>query len=240
MVKLSVVSAVTVFLAVVAQAQEVERVLAPIVVARAGAFGSYWTYELFVHNGNDHPVHIGGLPTTDDFVGPKESTRLFMSPREGTPGQFLSIRASDLEKMAWQLHVRDISRNARAWGTGIPVVPVREFRTAFTLLNVPLTEDHRETLRVYTDGQATTIRITIGRLEDSGVAQDLVVDDFFVPSTSASGIPGYFELANFKTRYTELRGVERIRISLSAMSPIWAFASVANNETQEVTLFSPN
>ncbi|MBV8519128.1 MAG: hypothetical protein JO197_17165 [Acidobacteria bacterium] len=218
-------------IAVRLHAIEFERVLLPITVLDVpGAYGSLWRSEawadiresgvtiLLVRQTHANPQPPGSQQLSIFFNGPGQE-----------PGQFLQVTRG--AQISFNLRIRDLSRAAETWGTEIPVVWERDFRTTVTLLPIPANDEFRSTVRIY-GGTAGDVRVRVTDLETSAVLSDDVIS---LPATISEYQPPYAEL-NLPTN------ANLMRVDVDAVSPdlrFWAFASVTNNATQHVTTISP-
>lgn len=198
-----------------------ERILFPTLDNTAGAHGSQWVSEAAVANlahwsiktYNDVEVTGGGYPR----------------------GVALLVPRAESENLAFSLRVRDTSRAAEGYGTQVPVVRERDmFRgVEMTLLDIPVDPGYRTKLRIYAfDTGQHDAYVTL----DRGNA----TESFFVPvrrtcsGAACEAIPWYAELD-----LPAGAAGERVNayVSIGGQStPAWAFASITNNETQQVTL----
>jgi hypothetical protein len=210
---------------------ETERVLLPIAVQDVpGAYGSVWTSEVWADiRASGVTILLVRQPHANPQPPGSQQLSLFLSEAGSEPGQFLAVtRGADI---TFNLRVRDQTRDAETWGTEIPVVWERDFRTTVTLLPVPANDEFRSTVRVYgaTEG---AVRVRITDLETSAVLSDDIVT---LPPTISEFLPPYAEL-NLPSN------ANRMRVDVDAASPdlrFWAFASVTNNATQHVTTITP-
>lgn len=162
--------------------------------------------------------------------------------RTGTPGAFLYLPKYDAESVSMTLRAYDTSRSAENFGTEIPIVRGGDFATGqepITLIGIPSDPRFRNTLRIYSLGDTgTTLAITIeGEL---GLHIERVVA---LPPQPDLFHPGYVELSNFPS------GVGMLHVTIEVVVPPistpipppdrWAFVSVTNNETQHITLITP-
>jgi hypothetical protein len=133
--------------------------------------------------------------------------------------------------------VRDLSQQSKAFGTEIPVVREKDFFDhTLELLNVPTDSLFRVTLRVYDLGTPASIKVDILPMD----ASDPVVSTFVFP---VGRNPEYAQILDLLGSFPQLAGKGPLRISIEPPAPgaatLWAFASVTNNETQHVTTISP-
>jgi len=225
-----------------------DRVLFPVFFNADGAFGSRWRSEAVTSNPNTwevrplnalDPVVCINPPCLDRFA-PRERRK---EATGGFPrGVALLVPRDDAETMAFSLRIRDISREADNLGVQVPVVRERDmFRnTAVTLLDVPLDSRYRTKVRVYVfpdpmyseDPDLVVVRF-----------RGITREQQFVPlSRSCSGnecdaTPFYAEVdlaAGAQGEHAD------VYVELPEGAFGWAFASVTNNATQQVTIVAPD
>ena len=149
--------------------------------------------------------------------------------------------------LQFQLRAADISRASTNAGTEVPVVKQEQFRKSTTsLLNVPVHPNFRLTLRLYETllpisdftvrvyDQATNVAI--------GGADVRLVFQNDHDLTSMFN-PPYLQIGDLTTLIpagTQLPSTLRIEIEpRTSGSEFWAFVSITNNETQHLTLVTP-
>lgn len=224
---------------------EFERILIPITsVDTPGAFGSLWRTELWCRNDGDEPARVMPLAQSDTAFPPHTDSQLpiFRASVGFPPGLFLYyvLRPAGA-KLRFNLRTQDVSREAQTWGTEIPVVRENEFLNgALTLVNIPTDSPFRETLRIYAlSDSATVVHIRVVPLRS---ATPLAEEDIMLRSGDAVGyVPAYAEIS-LNDRYPQLSGGQPVRLEIQAATtdlPLWAFVSVTNNETQQVTTVTP-
>jgi hypothetical protein len=210
-----------------------------------------WSSQLWVYNGNDVEVTLqpafcfglGGLfPCGRDpmTVAPKSSRRL---PPLGDPpwsiGGYVYVPRHLESAVTFQLLVSPSSDGDA--GTSVPVIRDPEPRERVTILNVPTDGPSRALLRVYVRGSAD-LTVNVHDLESGALLASqrlgvtLPTDGTGPPRTaimlSASAI---FELP-------EVRAAKRVRVEIVRgyiPTLLWGMVSVTHNETQRVTLFTP-
>jgi len=263
--------------------REYERVLIPITTNEQsvmGGNGSLWASRLALFNGNAEPLNVNHdlfwfdescqvlcLPTP-----PVPSRKVYALQRLlfSVPGQMsppttlLFIKRPLAESVAFSLRIQDLSRQSLTWGTEIPVVHEREFKTAaIELFEVPLEARFRETLRIYDPDarQQAEVRLRFFRLRYPGGQPDYTEPEIFsvvmpllVPAGSVGTLsngrlegspdfplqPGYAQLD--LSSIAELQNMGTVRVEVEPVSPalrFWAFVSVTNNDTQHVTTVIP-
>ncbi len=234
-------------------------VLVPLTSAPlAGAHGSVWESELHVFNSLLFPLRIPG-PETFILTPPGIDPAVLISPRStqrvllgrrtnGVDGHFLYVPAALGPAAKMSLRVRDTSQNAGSAGTDVPVVS-HQAAPDIQIIDVPIDDKSRATLRIYGFTDAP-MRVGVTVFRESG---DAPVEQYDV---SLHGIltfdpvpfppyPAYLALDPFTPAVRAAGG--RVRIELTNyganVSPplpnIWAFVSLTNNETNQVTVITP-
>ncbi|HEX7150887.1 MAG TPA: IPT/TIG domain-containing protein [Thermoanaerobaculia bacterium] len=134
---------------------------------------------------------------------------------------YYTIRSEMLPGIAWSLRVRDESRAATTYGTEVPIVRVADFPDGVQLYPVPIGGDFRQTLRLFHERNEATIAFWDGKELIHSMTTAL-------RSVDLGSMP-------------ELAGHDRIRITVNGgvFNPLWAYVSVTHNETQHVTLVTP-
>jgi hypothetical protein len=224
-----------------------EPILFPIFMPPVhGAFGSEFRTDARVWNkGPEQRLFLYGVdvrclqmnpvanpvtyPITIDFEGIE--TNLITDCSQST-GRVLWVRKGTSGSLAANLRVADLSREATSHGTEIPVVRQANFTTQkIALLGVPVDPNFRSTLRIYSLVPTTDpVNISI-----NGLGRQIFLTpgrDIFEPAFAAvndlvlSGLPS----DQFTIRV----------VILPTTVPLWAFISVTNNTTQQITTITPN
>jgi hypothetical protein len=160
----------------------------------------------------------------------------------GTPGAFLYVPKEQSKNLAMNLRAFDVSRAGDTFGTQIPIVPRSEFTRGYgekiVLVGIPSDPKFRKMLRIYSAG-GTPARVTI---EISSKYANFPMAELAIPAGTALQ-PGYVEFGDFPTNEgplrLEIRFVTHTPIPLPAPPELWAFVSVTNNETQQITTITP-
>jgi len=153
---------------------------------------------------------------------------------DGNPGRIVFIPKGAFDRLAASLRVADLSRSNESFGTRIPIVFEREFRSDFlSLIDVPMTSKFRNTLRIYSLDPQTSVHIRVIRYDSTKIHSEFDVDlrdpvDMFHPS--------YAEVSQFGNVPSDN---VRIEIEPRSGKRIWAFDSVTNNDTQQITVVAP-
>ena len=217
------------------------KMLIPVFYDGPGLLGSSWATEVALRNDNPWDVELyrgpDALPVLPASV-PKIAG--FVNASNG----FFMILPREAES---QLHanavIRDVSRPLDIWGTEIPIVRESQFRMSVDLLNIPVDPHYRIQLRIYgLLPRATFVTVTATFMTEGGLVgtremQLTTPDACSDPFVCANTHPAYATLVNFPNVPQPLPG-ERVAIRIVASDPIWAFATVTNNDTQHVTVIS--
>jgi hypothetical protein len=177
------------------------------------------------------PQPPGPVPTV---LKARDSAPVSFFPFDGDPGRLLYIPRDAFDRMAVSLRSTDLSRLSQSFGTRMPIVPEREFRSDFiALIDLPTSAGFRITLRIYSLDPQTSVHIRAVSSDSNRVDSEMDVDlrepmDMFHP--------GYAQISDLVTSY---RG--RIEIEPRALGKhIWAFATATNNDTQQITVVAPH
>lgn len=221
-----------------------ERILIPVVYNGPGAHGSIWATELTVRNANVYAVEPWrGSGTL--AVLPAGTPRAF-TLGDAPAGVFLRVPRESADELHFGALVRDTARQADDWGTEMPVVRESEFSaTRIELLNVPRDARFRQTLRVYGSGSIEN-RVRILFYSMTSGAQ--LLEHFAtlrspVPCVAAgpcvSDRPAAAVIGDEVWSQLPQSGRVGVRIESSSGIATWAFVTITNNETQHVTVISP-
>lgn len=238
-----------------ASAQEIpdgyERVLLPIFTPSVnGAHGSVFQSDFLLMNRGSESMIAYGIFEGCMMLCPEDPLLQFeLTPgvveeaadfhKEGTPGWFLLVPSDRKDDLVMHLRAYDVSREATNFGTEIPVVHDDDMRPdEITFVGVPTDSRFRNTLRIYSTHQQP-MHVTV---EGAG---GLLVDQI-VHLSWPKGLldPAYAAFVQFPAD----AGPVRVRI-WSALPEIvnppvtvpdfWAFITVTNNDTQHITVISP-
>jgi hypothetical protein len=219
-----------------------ERVLIPSVANEPipGANGSSWITEIAGQNLGDESLTLFAaycpFECPETRLGPHEVFTSVESIFATSPhGAVIQVRSSDVGRLALTARVRDLSRTLNTWGTELPVVLEHEvLETPITLLNVPSSARFRVTLRMYDfTWEDNEFVVRIADMQGRPLTERRV---------RAQMLPGqglsYAVLSDL-----DVTGADTVLVTVTTTrtpSQFWAFASVTNNETQHVTIISPN
>ncbi len=238
------------------------RVLVPVFTTQPapGAYGSLWESQFAIHNGSSNRTYdIMVCPPGEGClaIGAADQELLPGETQMGFPGRYYPLPVNAVagavlyltspaagdpgDNISFDLRIVDLSRSATAAGTEVPVVRDRDFYTSnIHLLNIPIDARFRLALRLFEmnlDRAQFAIRIFDQTTNGLLAARTM--------TTTLTGRPGGFTPA-FAEIADLLSGVEappsRIRVQiepLTAGGSFWAYVSITNNESQQITLVTP-
>jgi hypothetical protein len=235
-------------------ASEYDRILIPALFGAPvdGAHGSQWLAELWVFNPASSPATLHwGNPSCSilcpgSVVVPPGVARRIDSYLEAHPDPraiIYHVHLREAPSLSFSLRVRDLSRLHETGGTEIPVVREHQLRRGSVhLLNIPLDSDFRATVRVLVPGaehpQPVLVRVRSqlgGSLLAEYEAQAVPLD-----GSAASPFPWTAALLELPLDLTQWESAAaRIEISVPGGRHYWAYASIIHNETQHMTVVSP-
>lgn len=256
--------AVVLFVLAAGNVAAAQRFLVPIhlIDPVEGAYGSRWVSELTILNTGSTAAYIENYGDCGPISGPcfapiepgvsETGGRIReIALGYGVPAALLIIDDQYVDQLALQLRVRDISRGHQNWGAWLPVVPeTAAVRGPVVLLDIPVIERYRQTLRVYSfqraADRAVRVRVYGAVTPDphKPPTHDPLLADVIVPMRFAEGVgamPNYAEIGNLGA-LPGLTGYEKVWVSIEPVGSfgIWGMVSVTNNTTQEITMIVPH
>ncbi|HEU4521109.1 MAG TPA: hypothetical protein VFT12_03840, partial [Thermoanaerobaculia bacterium] len=227
-----------------------------------GAENSLWRTEFWLRNNGSTPVTLAPWTCDAQVCLPVHPVTRALMPNEnlknlpvlpsvapGNPGRLLYVQRTRADQVSASLRLWDVSREATDAGTEVPVVRESDLHaTTAHLTAVPLDGRFRLMLRVYEVLQREArFRVRVYPFEEGIGATDPFMDFELVASTPEEGTfrvtPAYAQRADIESLL--LNPVPRprhLRIEVEPLTPgsfFWAFVSVTNNDTQRVTLVTP-
>lgn len=226
-------------------------ILLPVPVGiTTGRHGSVWSTELWIYNRGERAVpFVAGpcrLQQWDCFrtIFPGQTIEL-ETPTPDPAGSYSAIYVSeeDARTLHFNLRTRDLSRDDR--GVEIPVIRGAEFKTRpIKLMNIPASQSSRLSLRLFVSQVLRLPQVFTVRVFAEG--QEVPVREAVVPIELRAWQAIYVALPLPSTVDTDLfanlQGIERVRVEIEPDDPTdsyWAFVSITNNATNEVTLVTP-
>lgn len=238
------------------------RVLVPLFTTQPvpGAYGSLWQSQFVMHNGTfsrtydimtcPPAANCMGVGSADQELVPGETQGglpglyrpLPANQVAGTVVYLISPAVGDLgDSLAFDLRIVDLSRSATAAGTDIPVVRDRDLYTStIHLLNIPTDARFRLALRVFEmnlDRAQFAVRI-FDQATNSLLVARTVTTSLNVPPGGFT--PGFAEITDLLSGVAAPPSEIRLEIApLTAGVASWAYVSITNNESQQITLSTP-
>ena len=238
--------------------EDYDRYLIPVTTGQVpGANGSLWSTDWIVRNNTDRayamiwhycPPNVSPCPNT--IMPPQTTTHRAVVPRgDGTDGAYVYVPKPMAPPMA--LRVRDLSQNAQSFGTELPIVRESDYRSLMELLDIPTDPKYRATLRIYGSGPEPH-QVTVSVFSESNqLVERYIVELSGIVHVAPEGFPLHPSYAQLDPLTPAVRAAgDRVRIvvysdawwSLVSPPPPWpayAFLTITNNETQQVTTVTP-
>jgi hypothetical protein len=229
-----------------------DRVLFPVTFDGPGANGSDWTTVITVRN--DAPIHVetepliwfdASIPTIPIQAPFPPGGRAFFDQLGSQAGRFFYIPRGLEPYFSYSSHIRDRSRTGTNLGTQIPVVRASDTSNRIRLIDVPLDPAFRARLRIYdwdTRPRDVTVRI-IEAFREVVHHVDVRLSAAVVTCPTTPCLqpePAYAALD--LSSIPGLSGAGRGDIIIEAETGdarLWGFVSLTNNETQAVTVYTP-
>jgi hypothetical protein len=210
-----------------------EPIVYPLSFQGPGAFGSQWTTESFMHASTPAAFFRDAVPCNGCSSSIQLDTKQLTN--DSNPwGHVLYAMRGTTGSLDLASRIHDTSRQSQTAGTEVPVIYGRDFRTQLQFLNVPVDSRYRVTLRLWSFGNSP-----VSVLVDSIPAQELGIPLAKIPGTAM-----WFGSIDVTTLLTLASGnptnlmVTPIASPLLS-PPIWGMLSLTNNDTQQVTIISP-
>lgn len=229
-----------------------ERILFPVLFNAPGANGSLWRTEAVISNPkrwfletyNDITPSVLPFVCVDYPCGERlaPASKLRFDGGNYPRGVALITPRREADTLAFALRVRDVSRVAETYGTEIPVVREADMYkdVAITLLDVPVDPRYRVRVRIYAfdanDGATGTIN-GHDALKRVVTVQPFALTRSCEGVVECAAVPWSAELDLIPGAQGERRN---LYVHVPAGTTAWAFATVTNNKTQEVTIVRPS
>lgn len=221
--------------------------------AVAGAYGSEWKTELWVHNGSSTPYDIQGCPGLNvggvslcegvPFHPPGITEQAYpYETGENGPGALNAFTfnvSSSQSGIIVRSRLYELSKHAQPAGVEIPVIREDEFFTDTSrFIGVPNNSVVRVALRVYDPmhipGSAARVEI----FDKNGTVLGSTILPL-IPQTVDAISPGYAAILDVASAFPQLAGIDHFDIKVTPIQSTrayWAFVSVTDLNTQTVLL----
>lgn len=223
-----------------------------------GAHGSVWETRTWVYNRGTAAASVipaaclgpitcgGGLS-----MQPEDPPAPFVAATNVATGLLVHVEGRTGADIVFASRVRDRSRGADSAGTELPVVRENEFRAdRVTLIDIPVAYGSRAMLRIYGLPEAPAPRevevryyrmLPVAEEKALLVRQRVRLQLPVIENVGARFLAAYGQVPTLEL-IPEFFFEEAFWIEVVPVSPelrIWAFVSVTNNVTQQVTLVTP-
>ncbi|MEO6259689.1 MAG: hypothetical protein ABIP63_05035 [Thermoanaerobaculia bacterium] len=243
------------------------RVLVPLYLEQTvpGMYGAIWKSEFAIHNGSGRsfiietcfPLANSGcilnLMADEELLPNETQTALparYPKLTDGAAGAVVYLLphgdspADDSNKLSFQIRVKDLSRSATNAGTEVPVVRESAFRTStLHLLNVSVDPRFRVLLRLFEMNlDRAEFSVRVFDQATNVLLSELRVTTSTPPQGYLRSRPGFAQIANLTPSLGIASQPMQLRVEvepLTAGSAFWSYLSVTNNESQQVTLVTP-
>ncbi len=226
--------------------EQMEKVLLPLNFRGGGAHGAGWRTETVVRNEAEIRIPTEPLIFISDILGPAPipiRTRAPFPEEQHEGGVYFFVPRGLEKRLTWKSHILDRSRSETDRGTELPVVRVEDTSAVIRLTNVPLRSLFRARLRIYDfdtiENRDIDVLITKAGRPEVRLHAITRVPSCITPPCAMYRAPfAAFDLSSIP----ELADAGEVDITIRAETNdarLWAFVSVSNNETQRVTLFTP-
>ncbi|HSY51058.1 MAG TPA: hypothetical protein VLC46_19795 [Thermoanaerobaculia bacterium] len=210
-----------------------EPMLFPLSFQGPGAFGSQWTTESFIHASTPAAFFRDALPCAGCSNSIQSDAKQLTN--DSNPwGHVLYAMRGTTGSLDLASRIRDTSRQGQTAGTEVPVVHGSDFRGQLRFLNVPVDSRYRVTLRLWAFSDSP-FAVAV----DSIPAQQIPLSLTSIPGSTMK-----FGSADVTALLTRASGNPTSLMVIPTASPllsppIWGMLSITNNDTQQVTIISP-
>lgn len=230
-----------------------QKILIPIFYYGAGV-GTTWRSALLVMNNMSQSLRSPGVRWRLDCpFWPDCQSDNIPPGRLGDPvvgpapaGFILLVPEAEADKLVLRLGVSATPRPIFSGGTDIPIVRDRDFRTsAITLPFIPFNRymnDERTRLRIYDPDATEGAQVRVS-LEFGGDPVPAQIVTLSVPAEPAGAPRPAFAELDLRTAFptADASSMYGSTVKIEPISPIrfWAFVTITNNATNEVTIVTP-
>jgi hypothetical protein len=216
----------------------------------AGAFGTRWRTETWVHNGSDVKVrsHLtcGGTDTCEAAHLPGVTELEFPADlRSPINSSVILVPAEAVAKLTYSCRLFELSRHTQPVGVEIPVVKESElFTGSVRFVGINGSPSSRVALRLYDPAfqrEGSVLRVDMLGTDDHQIATTTYTLTRANVTFSRNSYPSYAYVFDLAAAIPELRGVERYDVRVTPVTPgigYYALMSVTDIDTQQVLLIT--
>jgi hypothetical protein len=216
-----------------------EPVLFPLSFQGSGAFGSQWTTENYITSWVSSALFRDALPCAGCSARLDAGTKQLIN-NGNLWGHVLYAMRGTTSSLDFGSRIRDTSRQAQTAGTEVRVARERDFRGQLRFLNVPGDSRYRVMVRLWSLGDFPQFIVNI----DLATPQVAPISVTKIPGTSmwfgsaditslvAKGNGNPTSVMVYPSGYGSI-------FASQLFPPIWGMLSITNNDTQQVTVVSP-
>lgn len=232
-----------------------EPLLLPIATGglQHGAHDTMWQAELFIRNQSDQAVIFGpGEPlcllescTTPYATIPPLTTVRYELPKvPDIPffGGLYYVERSRSRSITMSLRLLETSRNPAGLGTNIPIIREDELIDGtIQLLNVTLSPLHRINVRIFEVDRAGRPEVMVRIFSGDTLIWAEQRRLLFSTDAPFSEEPAENAVLGVENQLPPSACCDPVRIEIEPLKPgrYWAYATIINNVTQEVSLITP-
>lgn len=230
-----------------------EKLLLPVVLSAPvrGAYGSVFNTQLTILNSSRTTVSVRGFGPSQcaidlcnsNSLDPNETRTFTPFMQAGTVGRFLYVDRNFSNAVRVQLRAFDSSHATDTFGTEIPIVRESEALQGPTeLLSIPTDRNFRNLVRIYGFDSGSSDPVLV-RIYYRGAAgeQDVLYEERLL-NLQPGPSEDYPSYAQFDITALTPFAVKEVRVEVVPVNPTlryYTFASVTNNNTQHITLVTP-
>ena len=242
------------------RAQEYTRVLVPVAATDVnGAYGLRWVTQLSIFNGTADNLTVLPPEAPCAFTCPEKPFRpqattqyyLWGAGRyNGEPrGLLLYIPAEDAPEVGFSLRVAELSRGTLDDYVEVPVIRETAMLSTVRLLDVLNVRAHddipyRLALRIYAlpEAVAPEVDVNIRALNGAMLSTHRLALTTYAPEGGLQVYPPQLAWSGFEAALPQNPFIQRVTVEILPVTPgvrLWAFITQTRNDTQRVSLVTP-
>ncbi len=209
-----------------------------------GAFGAQWTTTLWASNNSDADANIGCVYAGEGCTVLRAHTTVQIPAPAGLthPGFFMNavfipvVQPTPPNAISFDLRVTDSVTAPHSAGTEIPLVRPNDFVPVVVIASVPLNGHSRSKLRIYGLANGSVTVRAIGDIQN----REYLNTSLTLSSADTPGpmmqFPSYAEIDLPSGTAPDDTAM---RVEVDGTMKVWAFVSVTDDESQQLTIVAP-